>query len=121
MSTERKSNGMEHAARQTPLCDVWEARDGVHVVADMPGVEPQSVEVTVERGLLAIRGKAELTRPSSSAQGAPRTHAVQYERGFQLGDTADPDEIQATCKDGVVRVLIPRREPKQRKIAVNAG
>lgn len=117
MSTERR-NGVESAARHTPPCDVWEARDGVHVVADMPGVEPGSVEVTVERGLLAIRGKAELTRP---AAGETRTQTVQYERGFQLGDTADADAIQASCKDGVVRVLVPRREPKQRKIAVNAG
>ena len=108
----------QRVARATPACDVWEASDGVHVVAEMPGVDPRSVEVTVERDVLSIVGKAELPRPSAAAPDRAATIPVEYRRVFQLTDTADADAIQASCKDGLVRVLVPRKQPPQRKIAV---
>ncbi|MBL8862093.1 MAG: Hsp20/alpha crystallin family protein [Planctomycetes bacterium] len=110
-----------NARRVTPACDVWETKDGVHVVAEMPGVEAGAVEVTVERDLLSIRGRAELPRPSARAQGLTATVPVEYLRQFQLADTADADAIQASAKDGLVRVLVPRKVPAQRRIPVAVG
>jgi HSP20 family molecular chaperone IbpA len=46
--------------RATPACDVWETNEGVHVVAEMPGVEASAVEITIERDVLSIRGRAAL-------------------------------------------------------------
>jgi len=104
----------------TPYCDVWEAEDGVHVVAEMPGVDPGSVEITVERDVLSIRGKAELPRAAARVEGRPATVAIAYLRSFQLSDTADSEAIQASCKDGLVRLLVPRKQPSRRRIPVSA-
>lgn len=104
-----------------PACDVWEAEDGVHVVAEMPGVEPGSVEVTIEGDVLSLRGEAELSRVSARAEGRPATIAIAYQRAFQLKDTADADAIQASCKDGLVHLLVPRKQPARRKIAVSVS
>lgn len=108
-------------ARATPACDVWEAADGVHVVAEMPGVDPATVEVLVESDVLSIRGRAELPRPSARAEEKSATLTVEYRRAFQLTETADADSIEAACKDGLVRVLVPRKKPAQRKVAVSVG
>lgn len=122
MNSENKNGGAEaQFVRAIPVCDVWEAEDGVHVLAEMPGVDPASVEVTVERDVLTIRGQAELPRPSAAVQGLSPTIPTRYARAFQLAETADADSIQAACKDGLVRVLVPRRKPAQRRIAVVAG
>ncbi len=111
----------ENVARATPACDVWQAQDGVHVLAEMPGADPKSVEVTVEGDVLSIRGRAELPRPSARVQGKPTTITVEYHRSFQLTDTADANAIEASCKNGLVSVRVPRKQPMQRKIAVSVG
>lgn len=108
-------------AKATPACDVWEGEDGVHVLAEMPGVDPAAVEITIERDVLSIRGKAGLPRASSPVDGEPDAVATEYVRAFHLTDTADAGAIQASCKDGLVHVLVPRKQPAQRKIAVSAG
>jgi HSP20 family protein len=112
--------GEQRAARATPVCDVWESQDVVHVLAEMPGVDPQSVEVTVEGDVLSIQGRADLPRASARAQGQSATFAVEYRRAFQLTDTADADAIEASCSNGLVRVLVPRKKPAQRRISVSA-
>jgi len=103
--------------RTMPACDVWEAADGVHIVAEMPGVEPSAVEVTLERNVLSLRGKAERQRASETTPAV----TIEYVRKFQLTDTVDADAIQASSKDGLVRVLVPKKQPTQRKIAVSVG
>jgi HSP20 family molecular chaperone IbpA len=119
MNTSLMKN--DRACRTTPACDVWETKDGVHVVAEMPGVRAESVEVTVERDVLSIVGRAELPRPSAAAQGEAETVAVEYARQFQLAEAADADGIQASAQDGLVRVLVPRKAPARRRIQVAAG
>lgn len=118
MNTETKTG---RAVRVAPACDVWEAQDGVHVVAEMPGVDATRVEVTVERDVLTIRGQAELPRPSARAQDLPATVATEYVRAFQLADTADAEAIVATSKDGLVHVLVPVKKPAQRRIPVTSA
>lgn len=118
---ESANAGTAKVARATPACDVWQAEDGVHVLAEMPGADPKLVEVTVEGDVLSIVGRAELPRPSARVQGLPATITVEYRRSFQLTDTADANAIEASCKDGLVRVRVPRKQPTQRKIAVSVG
>jgi len=104
-------------ARAIPACDVWEAGDGVHIVAEMPGVEPGAVEVTIERDVLTLRGKAARFR----ATVASPAQMVEYVRRFRLSDTVEADATRASCKNGLVSVLVPKKQPTQRKIAVSAG
>ncbi len=116
-----EANATAHMQRATPACDVWQADDGVHVIAEMPGADPKSVEVTVEGDVLSLVGRAELPRPAARQDGGTTSVTVEYRRTFQLTDTADADAIEASCKDGLLRVRVPRKQPMQRKIAVSVG
>ncbi len=104
-------------SRAIPACDVWEAGDGVHIVAEMPGVEPGAIEVTIERDVLTLRGKAARLPASVSSP----AQMVEYVRKFQLSDAVEADATRASCKNGLVSVLVPKKHPTQRKIAVSAG
>jgi HSP20 family molecular chaperone IbpA len=108
-------------ARATPVCDVWEADEVVHVLAEMPGVAPGAVEITVEGDVLTIQGRAELPRTGARAADGAASLPVEYRRSFQLTETADADAIEASCQHGLVRVRVPRKKPAQRRIAVSAG
>jgi HSP20 family molecular chaperone IbpA len=52
---------------------------------------------------------------------APEVVTLEYARAFQLTDLADADRVQASAKDGLVKVLVPRKVPAQRRIALAAG
>ena len=105
-------------ARVTPRCDIWESTDGVRVTAEMPGVDPQSIEITLERDVLTISGRAELERPAGRKLLYAEFEPGEYRRSFQLSNLADAEGIQATCKNGLLTVLVPKKKPATRKIAV---
>jgi HSP20 family protein len=125
MNTKNQANenqaGVESTrplARITPRCDIWEAQDGVHVVAEMPGVDPQSIEITLERDVLTISGRAEMARPAGRRLLYAEFEPGEFRRSFQLSSSADAEGIQANCKNGLLTVLVPRKKPASRKIAV---
>ena len=112
----------------TPAVDVEEKDDRYVITADIPGVEPKDIDVTMEDGVLTIRGERSVTRESSNAEDASakgsykrteRSYGSFYRR-FALPDNADADRINAHGNHGVLEVVIPKTEQKQaRKITVN--
>jgi len=105
-----------------PAVDILEDRDGLQVTAELPGVEPKDVEVTVENGILTIRGE----RNFEKATEGETYHRVEriygtFERSFSLPNTVDPDKIEARYKNGLLHLRMPKREeakPKPVKIHV---
>lgn len=100
-------------------------RDGDQYVlnADLPGIDPGSVDINVDGQLLTIR--AERTAPSQSEGGGwllrERPHG-SYLRQFSLGEGVDPDGISAHYDNGVLSLVIPvTPKAKPRKIAVTSG
>jgi HSP20 family protein len=93
------------SAYQSPI-HLANTDDGATIAVDMPGVDPQDLELTFENGTLAIAGK--------------RGEQI-YRYNVTLGDTIDPDAIQAQLDKGVLTVRAYKRpEAKPRKIAVSA-
>ena len=103
-----------------PAVDIKEEDTRFVLVADIPGVEPKDVEITMEDGVLSVKGERE-TEKKETGEGYSRSERVRgkFYRRFSLPDTADPDGIEAHGEHGVVTVLIPKKPVAQpRRIEV---
>jgi len=105
-----------------PLTDIVESPDGVTLAVEMPGVPADGVEVSLERRVLTIRGRARLTNSDSFQLAYSEYNEGDYERSFTLSDDLDGSKIQAEMRNGVLAVRLPRAEAaKPQRIAVKAG
>ncbi len=105
--------------RYTPRVDIYEVDNSVFMTADMPGVADEGVEITIEKNLLTIRGDVETSLPEGYELNYREYRVGDYERSFSLSDEIDRDQIEATMKNGVLRLTLPKNEEaKARKIEV---
>jgi HSP20 family protein len=104
-----------------PRADIHETNDSITVVADMPGVDENSVDITLEQNILTINGYTAPGGPQGYRLAYAEYQVGDYQRRFTLPDRIDRDTIEATMKDGVLRLRLPKVEPTARKIAVQAG
>jgi HSP20 family protein len=105
-----------------PLVDIVEEPERFVLYADIPGVDPQDIEVQMDRGLLTIKGerRPEMNGDKSRFSRIERLHGG-FHRRFALPDSADPEGIQARGHQGVLQVVIPKRpESKPRRIKVGS-
>jgi HSP20 family molecular chaperone IbpA len=105
-----------------PRVDIRETRDAMVLIADMPGVDEKSVDVTLEKNILTITGSV---RPPV-CENHRIVHAEydvgDFERAFAISDEVDRDNIAAAVKNGVLRVTLHKAEKvKARKIAITAA
>lgn len=99
-------------------------REGDHFVVqfDLPGVDPESIDITVEDDVLTVSAKREWERKETQEWVAHERYRGTYQRQLFLGDRLDSDEIEATYDDGVLTLTIPVAEAaKPRKVSVQAG
>jgi HSP20 family protein len=106
-----------------PALNVAGTPDSAEVYAFAPGLEPKSINVQLERGVLSISGERAITLPGREDDG-PSVHlnerfAGRFHRVVTLTDDLDPNEVQATYRDGVLHISIRRREStKPRRINI---
>ncbi len=103
-----------------PAVDIEEYADKFVLYADIPGVDPTSIEVTLEKSVLTLAGSREQTVEQEGIERKRNERASgKFLRRFVLPDTADSDAVSASGKHGVLQVVIPKRQQAQpRKIAV---
>jgi HSP20 family protein len=102
-----------------PRTDIYEVGDDIHVVADMPGVDDKSIDITLERNVLTINGYVEPDYPDNYQLAYAEYDVGDYQRSFRLSDDIDREGIEATVKDGVLRLHLPKADTaKARKISV---
>ena len=105
-----------------PLVDIFEDESGITVHADMPGVSKERLNVKVEGDTLIIDGIAEIPMPEKMEPLYADVRATHYQRSFTLSPEMDVDKVEATLKDGVLTLRIPKREEhKPKKIEVKVG
>lgn len=105
----------------TPDVDIIERKDDILVLADMPGVDENSVDVTLEKNLVTIYGRVQPEVPEGGTAVYVEYGIGDYERAFTLSDEIDREKIRATVKNGTLRLLLPKAEvAKTRKIQVTA-
>ena len=109
-------------SRWTPAVDVQEDAERFVITADVPGVDPKDIEVTMENGVLTIKGERKLEAEDEGDNGYRRVERVygSFYRRFTLPDTADAEAISANGRHGVLEVVIPKRAALQpKRIAVS--
>jgi HSP20 family protein len=103
-----------------PHIEVIDSADDVKVVAELPGITENDIEVTLQEGMLTLKG--EKKSQSSGAVYSERWQG-QFVRTLQLGPDVDPDKVKAEFKNGVLTVTVGKRPEMQRqvkRIAINA-
>lgn len=109
-------------AAWVPACDIFEDKDGVKLVMEVPGVRPDDVNLQLENNVLTIRGE----KRQEMEEKADRVHLYErsygsFERTFSLPSTVDADRIEADISDGVLTVVLPKAEKaRPREIAVKS-
>lgn len=120
--TTPEPTGVEKREPETvlrPPVDIFEGADGITLVADMPGVSKDRLNLQVDKDALVIEGEARLDMPEGMEALYADVRSTRYRRSFTLSGELATDEINANLKDGVLTVRIPKRaEVRPRKIEV---
>ena len=107
-----------------PAVDIYEYQDRFALFLDVPGVDPNQVEITLANGVLTLSGERTTERPADQSE---REVVMRVERGsgqfyrrFILPDSIDSDQIRATGRNGVLEISIPKQakaQPRRIKVA----
>ncbi len=98
-------------ANWAPSVDISEDEKAFTLLADIPGVDPKDIEISMEKGVLTIKGE----RQSEHVEEKENYRRVERESGqfyrrFTLPDSADADKIEAKSEHGVLKITIPKQE-----------
>jgi HSP20 family protein len=112
-------------AQWVPRVDIREEADRFAIFADLPGIDPQDVEVLMDKGILTIRGERSNETASEDARFSrvERRHG-SFHRRFALPDSADADGISANGRNGVLEISIPKKAettPRRIQVGVTAA
>jgi len=105
-----------------PRSDIYELEDQIVIVADVPGAAEESIQVTVEKNVLTINAFVDQVAPEGYSLSFAEYEVGDYSRSFRLSNEIDREKIEATVRDGVLRLYLPKAgEVRARKISVKAG
>jgi HSP20 family protein len=130
MSTElaKRESGTEVASAErtrggptyTPRVDIWESADELTLFADVPGVQPDGLDIRFENGELSIHGKVETRHEGDYLYS--EYGVGDFYRAFTIGEVVAGEHINAELKNGVLIVHLPKSEAvKPKRIEVKAG
>ena len=103
-----------------PSVDVFEDKESLKIVAELPGLKPEDVKITLENSTLTLRGE----KKQVAEEKTERVHRYErsygsFERSFSLPNTVDVEKVEAGFENGVLTITLPKAEKaKPREIAV---
>lgn len=105
-----------------PMVDICEDAEGITLIADMPGVSRDRLNIQVDKDTLLIDGEITIDMPESMEALYADVRATHFRRSFTLSRELETEKVNAQMKDGVLTLKIPKRaELQPRKIEVSAG
>ena len=111
-----------------PALNVGTSADALEIYAFAPGIDPKSIDVSVEKGILAISGERPANGNAPAAKSGERNvyaserFAGKFRRVIALPEDAEPSRVEATYRNGVLKVVVPKRESsKPRQIPVSSA
>lgn len=111
-----------------PALNVGTSADALEIYAFAPGIDPKSIDVSVEKGILAISGERPANGNAPAAKGDERNvyaserFAGKFRRVIALPEDAEPSRVEATYRNGMLKVVVPKRESsKPRQIPVSSA
>jgi HSP20 family protein len=120
---ELATSGSGMAGTWAPALDVYETEDKIELTLDLPGIDPQDVDLTVEDSTLTISGSREFISDGREENyRRVERRFGSFTRSLTLPATADAERIQATFDKGVLTIAVPKREEaKPKKIQIKAS
>ena len=119
---EGEDNSNVVTSHWRPAVDIKEEEDRFVIYADLPGVDPEDIEITMEQGVLTLKGERseETTKEREGYKRVERVNGSFYRR-FSLPDIADAERIEAKGKNGVLEITLPKQEKaKPKRITVKS-
>ena len=116
---EKSMSTRDQANYIAPPVDIFENEESLIVVADLPGVEKDGIDIRVDDNILTIKGNAKYTQKANVLR--QEFTLENYYRQFQLSDEVDQGKLSAELKNGVLTLIMPKAEkskPKQIKVKV---
>lgn len=105
-----------------PRVDIFEQGNEIILVADMPGVNEQTVDITLEKNILTIDGRVDDQEVSGYSLAYREYRVGDYHRTFALSDEVDRNNIEALVKNGVLHLRLPKApEAQTKKISVKSS
>jgi HSP20 family molecular chaperone IbpA len=102
-----------------PTTDIFETEDALTVILEMPGVDRDNIEVSVENGLLTVEGKINFKKYEGLQPIYSEYNIGPYRRTFRISSRIAQDKIRAEMRDGVMSLILPKaEEAKPRRIEV---
>lgn len=120
---KREVEKAQEATRPTraflPNADIFETEEALTVVLEMPGVDRDNINVSVENGLLTIEGRINFSKYEGLEPVYSEYNIGPFRRTFRISSRIDQDKIRAEMRDGVITLVLPKAEgAKPRRIEV---
>jgi HSP20 family protein len=120
--TRAEPDEARRRAALTPAVDIFEDAHAVTLLADLPGVPKEKLDIKVHDGSLTIEAESMVPVPPNLVLSHAEVRAPYFSRRFTVSEDFDTSRIEASLKDGVLKLTIPRRdEAKPRRIEVRTG
>jgi HSP20 family protein len=116
---DKKTEGTAPGRAFVPVTDIFETVDDLTVVLEMPGVDRDSIEASVEDGVVTIEGRIDQSKYEGMHPVYTEYNVGHFARSFEISNSIDQSKISAQMKDGVVTIVLPKAEQtKPRKIHI---
>jgi HSP20 family protein len=117
---EKKQESTIPSRAFLPITDIFESDQALTVILEMPGVDKENVDVSVENDILTIEGRIDYSKYEGLQPVYTEYNIGHYVRTFQISSKIEQGEISAELKDGVMTLVLPKAEKaKPRKIKVS--
>jgi HSP20 family molecular chaperone IbpA len=104
-----------------PKTDIYEYEEAIYLVLDMPGIHENAIEINLEKNILEVNGYSQVEELEGQVLVRAEYEPGDFERKFRISDSIDREKINATLKNGVLRIKLPKVETaKTRKITVKS-
>ena len=113
--TFKEETGVSFNKGAYPKVNVYEYDDQISIVAEIPGLDKKNVTVDVEEQVLTISGDKHGFDSDGGKCITRELKQSAFKRSFNLGEHLDGEDVSATFKDGMLEVLIPKKEPEKPK------
>lgn len=105
-----------------PPSDFFAFDDRLEIHADVPGATPEGISLTIDDGVLTVEARVEQRYPENARWVQGEFGVGDYRRSFRLGEDVDQEAVTATCRDGVLTIVLPKRTARRaQRVQVRAG
>jgi HSP20 family protein len=104
-----------------PPTDIYETKSAFIIVLEVPGADPESLNVTVDNGTLTVFAHSTPTAPEGYTLAYAEYRDGNYQRAFKLPQGVDTEQVDAVFKDGILRLTLPKTAPPSKKIPVKTA